>query len=152
VIKRAQAEYEALDAVVRRLRPADLERYVFDERARIRWRAKDVIAHLTAWKLRDVRRITGDRSPLEPYDAPYGAGGTHDANAAIYARSHRTSGKQIVAEHRAAHRATLKALRAAPTTVFARRHSPYWPSDIVHHVGSHRRMHLDPLLAKPKKS
>ena len=75
VTKRAQAEYDALDRIVRRLRPADFDRYVFDERARIRWTVKDVIAHLTAWKLRDVRRITGERRPLEPYDAPFGPGG-----------------------------------------------------------------------------
>ena len=150
VIKGAQAEYEALDAIVRRLRPADFERYVFDDRARIRWTVKDVIAHLTAWKLRDVRRITHDRSPLEPYDAPYGAG-SHEPNARIYERSHRTAARTIVAEHRAAHRATLKALREAPTQAFAKRWSPHWPADIVGHVASHRRMHLDPLFVKAPK-
>src|SRR5690348_9639306 len=89
VIKRAQAEYDALDALVRRLRPADFGRYAFDERAPIRWTVKDVIAHLTAWKLRDVRRMTRDRGPLKPYDAPYGPG-AHGPNARIYERSHRT--------------------------------------------------------------
>lgn len=150
VIRRAQAEYEALDAVVRRLRPADFARYVFDDRAPIRWTAKDVIAHLTAWKLRDVRRITHDRSPLKPYDAPYGPG-SHKPNALIYERAHRTPAKTIVAEHRAAHRATLKALREAPAEAFAKRSSAGWPADIVGHVGSHRRMHLDPLFAKSAK-
>jgi hypothetical protein len=149
VIARAQAEYRALDAVVRRLGPADFDRYVFDERARIRWTVKDVIAHLTAWKLRDVRRITRDRSPLKPYDAPYGYGGSsHEPNARIYERSHRTPAKTIVAEHRAAHRTTLKALREAPAEVFSKHWSPHWPADIVGHLGSHRRMHLDPLFAK----
>lgn len=72
---------------MRRLRPADFERYVFDERARIRWTVKGVIAHLTAWKLRDVRRITQDRSPLKPYNAPEGAGRIQQANAKIYERA-----------------------------------------------------------------
>ncbi|HAF09818.1 MAG TPA: hypothetical protein DCK98_07030, partial [Chloroflexi bacterium] len=48
VLKRAEAEYQALDAIVRRLRPTDFGRHVFDERAPIRWTVKDVIAHLTA--------------------------------------------------------------------------------------------------------
>ena len=148
VTSRAQAEYDALDRIVRRLRTADFDRYVFDERAPIRWTVKDVIAHLTAWKLRDVRRITGYRGPLRPYDAPYGAG-SHEPNARIYERSHRTPAKTIVAEHRAAHRATLKALREAPSEVFAKHRSRGWPADIVGHVGSHRRMHLDPLFAGP---
>jgi hypothetical protein len=150
VIKRAEAEYRALDAIVRRLKPADFDRYAFDERAAIRWTVKDVIGHITAWKWRDVRRITRDRSPLKSYDAPYG-GGAHEPNAAIYRRSHRTPAKTIVAEHRAAHRALLKALREAPAERFARRWSRVWPGDSVGHVGSHRRLHLDPLFAKPPK-
>jgi DinB family protein len=145
VLKRAVAEYEALNAIVKRLRPADFGRYVFDERAPARWTVKDVIAHLTAWKLRDVRRISRDRSPLKAYDAPYDP----LANRRIYERSHRTPAKTIVAEHRAAHREMLKALRDAPADRFAKRHSPHWPADLVGHVGSHRRMHLDPLFMKP---
>jgi hypothetical protein len=148
VLRRAVAEYEALDAIVRRVRPADFERYVFDERALDRWKVKDVIAHLTAWKLRDVRRIGRDRRPLKAYDAPY----DDLANRRIYKRSHRTPAKTIVAEHRAAHRAMLRVLRQAPAERFANRHSPHWPADLVGHVGSHRRMHLDPLFAKTKKS
>jgi DinB family protein len=147
VLKRAAAEYQALDAIVRRLRPADFRRYVFDERAPVRWTVKDVIAHVTAWKLRDVRRISRDRSPLKTYEAPY----DDLANRRIYERSHRTPATTIVSEHRAAHRKMLKALREAPAERFATRRSPYWPADLVGHVGSHRRMHLDPLFAKPVK-
>jgi mycothiol maleylpyruvate isomerase-like protein len=150
VRRRAEDEYKKLDAIVRRLRPADFDRYAFDEQAPIRWTVKDVIAHITAWKWRDVRRLTRDRSPLKPYDAPYGAG-VHEPNAAIYWRSHRTPARTIVAEHRAAHRALLKALLEAPPEHFARRWSPGWPADSVGHVESHRRMHLDPLFAKPPK-
>jgi mycothiol maleylpyruvate isomerase-like protein len=147
VLKRAEDEYRALDSIVRRLRPDDFRRYVFDQRAPIRWTVKDVIAHLTAWTVRDVRRITRDRSPLKAYEAPYGS----DQNGRIYERSHRTAARTIVAEHRAAHRAMLKALRAAPADRFAKRWSPHWPYDLVGHVGSHRRMHLDPLFAKSAK-
>jgi hypothetical protein len=147
VTERARDEYEALDAIVRRLRPRDLERYAFDERAPIRWRVKDVIAHLTAWKLRDVRRMNRDRSPLKAYDAPYGPG-VHEPNERIWERSHRTPARTIVAEHRAAHRATLKALRAAPAEYFAKHYSRHWPYDIVQHLAQHRRAHLEPLFRK----
>ena len=150
VIMRAESEYQALDAIVRRLRPADFRRYAFDERARIRWTVKYVLGHLTAWKWRDVRRITNDRSPLKPYEPPYGTG-TDDLNAAVYARTHRTPARTIVAEHRAAHRAILKALREAPAEHFAKRWSPHWPVDTVGHLASHRRMHLDPLFMRPPK-
>jgi len=150
VRRRAEDEYQKLDAIVQRLRPEDFDRYAFDARARIRWTVKDVIAHITAWKWRDVRRIAHDGSPLKPYDAPYGPG-THGPNEAIYRRSHRTPARTIVAEHRGAHRALLKALSEAPPEHFARRWSAQWPGDSVGHVGSHRRLHLDPLFGKPSK-
>ncbi|MGI8878769.1 MAG: hypothetical protein ACR2G8_09190 [Candidatus Limnocylindria bacterium] len=74
VIARVQAEYQALDGSVRRLRPADFRRPAMGEGAPIRFTVKDVLAHVTAWKWRDVRRLTGDRSPLRPHEAPYGGG------------------------------------------------------------------------------
>lgn len=149
VTRRAQAEYEALDAIVRRLKQADFRRPAMREQAPIRFTVKDVLAHITAWKWRDVRRITNDRSPLKRYEAPYGK--VHEINAAIYERSHRTPARTIVAEHRAAHRAILKTLREAPPESFAKRWSPHWPADTVGHVASHRRLHLDPLFAMPSK-
>jgi len=150
VIKRAEAEYAALDAIVRRLKPADFDRPAMREDAPLRFTVKDVLAHVTAWKWRDVRRITRDRSPVQLYEAPYGKT-TREMNAAIYARSHRTPAKAIVAEHRAAHRAILKALRDAPREHFAKRWSPHWPDDTVGHIASHRRLHLEPLFGKPAK-
>lgn len=111
---------------------------------------KDVLAHVTAWKWRDVRRLTGDRSPLRPYQGPYG-GAVHGLNAAIYERSRRTPARTIVAEHRAAHRAVLRALRAAPAEHFTRRWSAIWPVDSVGHLASHRRMHLEPLFKEKRK-
>jgi hypothetical protein len=150
VARRAEVEYRKLDAIVRLLNPADFRRYAFDERARDRWTVKDVIAHITAWKWRDVRRISRDHSPLKPYEPPLPKD-VRDVNGAIYRRSRRTPAKTIVAEHRAAHRALLKALRDAPAAHFAGRWSRIWPADSVGHVGSHRRMHLDPLFTKPTK-
>jgi hypothetical protein len=146
VAKRAEDEYRALDAIVRRLRPADFSRYAMKESAPLRFTVKDVIAHITAWKLRDVRRLAHDRGPVRKGEAPYG-GSVDEQNARIYGRSRRTSAKTVVAEHRAAHRAALKALKDAPAADFTRMHSHTWPYDLVGHVASHRRLHLDPLFA-----
>ncbi|HEV2250128.1 MAG TPA: DinB family protein [Candidatus Limnocylindria bacterium] len=145
VIKRVEAEYRALDAIVGRLAPADFRRPAMREQAPIRFTAKDVLAHINAWKFRQARVTANDRSPLRPSEPPR-TGAIRDTNAGIYARSHRTPAKTIVAEHRAAHRAMLKALRAAPPEYFAKQRSRQWPFDAVGHVEEHRRKHLEPLL------
>ena len=146
VIKRVQDEYKALDTIVARLSPADFRRPAMREEAIIRFTAKDVLAHISAWKWRQVRVVRGDRGPLKPYEPPKTTN-IKDTNAGIYRRSHRTPVATIVAEHRAAHRAMLRALRAAPAGYFAKQRSPQWPFDAVGHVGQHRRTHLEPLLA-----
>lgn len=147
VIKRVEAEYKALDAVVRKLTPADLRKPAMREEAPIRFTAKDVIAHVNAWQWRQARVTAKDKSPEKPYEPPR-LGNIKDINAAIYKRSHRTAAKTIIAEHRAAHRAMLKALRAAPRDYFAKQHSAQWPFDAIGHVAEHRRKHLEPLLLR----
>ena len=146
VIRRVEAEYRSLEAVVRRLAPADWRKPAMREEAPIRFTAKDVLAHINAWKWVQVRRVAKDKSPLKPYEPPH-LRNLRDINAAIYKRSHRTPAATIVAEHRAAQRAMLKALRAAPPEYFAKRWSANWPFDAVGHVAEHRRKHLDPLVA-----
>ena len=146
VIARVEMEYRALDAVVKRLTPADFRRPAMREEAPIRFTVKDVLAHITAWKWRQVRVVTRDKSPLRPYEPPK-TKAIGETNAGIYRRSHRTPARTIVAEHRAAHRAMLKALRAAPAESFAKQRSAQWPFDAVGHVEEHRRKHLELLLA-----
>jgi Protein of unknown function (DUF1706) len=146
VIKRVEAEYRALDKIVKQLTAADLRRPAMREEAPIRFTAKDVLAHINAWKWRQARVTAKDKSPEKPYEPPRLPNITA-INAAIYTRSHRTPAKTIVAEHRAAHRAMLRALRATPAAYFARPWSATWPFDAVGHVAEHRRKHLEPLLA-----
>jgi len=146
VIKRVETEYKALDAVVRRLGPADWRKPAMREEAPIRFTAKDVLAHINAWKFRQARVTANDKSPLRPYEPPK-TGAINDTNAGIYKRSHRTPATTIVAEHRAAQRAMLKALRAAPPEYFRKQRSAQWPFDAVGHVAEHRRKHLEPLVA-----
>lgn len=151
VIKRVEAEHRALDRVVRALRPADWRRPAMREEAPIRFAAKDVLAHVTAWKWRQVRVVTKDKGPLKRYEPPK-TSAIKDTNAGIYRRSHRTPAATLVAEHRAAHRAMLKALREAPAAYFAKQRSAQWPYDAVGHVAEHRRKHLEPLLLSMARS
>jgi len=151
VIKRVEAEYRALDAIVRQLSASDWRRPAMREEAPIRFTAKDVLAHISAWKWRQARVVAKDKSPLKPYEPPKTTN-IQLTNAGIYRRSHRTSAKTLVAEHRAAHRAMLEALRAAPAAYFAKPLAAQWPFDAVGHVAEHRRKHLVPLLDAKRRS
>ena len=146
VIARTTAEHQALDRIVRKLTPADFRKPAMREEAPIRFTVKDVLAHISAWRWNEERVLTKRKGPRRPYDPPK-TGAIKDTNAGIYRRSHRTSAATIVAEHRAAQRAVLKALRALPDGYFDRERSAQWPFDLVGHVAEHRRKHLEPLIA-----
>jgi hypothetical protein len=153
VIKRAQDEYTALDRIVKQLTPGDFRRPAMREEAPIRFTVKDVLAHINAWRWNEERVLTKNRGPKRPFDPPK-TSAIADTNAGIYRRSHRTPAATIVAEHRAAQRAVLKALRALPSDYFKRERSKQWPFDLVGHVAEHRWKHLEPLLAakaRPKR-
>ncbi len=151
VIARVTAEHQALDQIIRKLTPADFRRPAMREEAPIRFTVKDVLAHINAWKWNEERVLTKTKGPRRPYDPPK-TGALKDTNAGIYRRSHRTSAAAIVAEHRAAQRAVLKALRAVPDEYFDRERSAQWPFDLVGHVAEHRRKHLEPLTAKSRRA
>jgi hypothetical protein len=145
VMKRAEAEYQALDRIVKQLTIADFRKPAMREEAPIRFTAKDVLAHINAWRWNEERVLTKNNGPRRPFDPPK-TSNIRDTNAGIYRRSHRTPVATIVAEHRAAHRAVRKALRGLPSDYFERERSTQWPFDIVGHVAEHRRKHLEPLL------
>jgi hypothetical protein len=151
IIKRVEAEYRALDRIVRALTPADFRKPAMREEAPIRFTAKDVLAHINAWKWNEERVLTKNKGPRRPYDPPQ-TSAVADTNAGIYKRSHRTPAATIVAEHRAAQRAILRALRAAPADHFKGDRSKQWPFDAVGHVAEHRRKHLEPLLAAKRRA
>ena len=146
VIKRVEDEYRALDKIVKELTPADFRRPAMRADAPIRFTVKDVLAHITAWKRRQVRVVTKDKGPLRAYEPPK-TSNIRDTNAGLYRRTHRTPATTIVAEHRAAHWAMRKALLAAPAEYFTKQRSAQWPFDAVGHVEEHRRKHLEPLVA-----
>ena len=150
-MRRVQAEHRALDRIVKKLTPADFRKPAMREEAPIRFTVKDVLAHINAWRWNEERVFTKNRGPKRPFDPPK-TGAITDTNAGIYRRSHRTPAATIVAEHRAAQRAVLKALRELPDEYFKRERSTQWPFDLVGHSEEHRRKHLEPVLAAKVRS
>lgn len=145
-IARVEAEYLALDRVVRQLGSRLREPVPgFGARARIkreRWTGKDALAHIVAWKqhqLRTLRRETHDASMRgKPIDVQ---------NRMLYRRWHRRTVREVIAYHRAVHRDVMAALRAQPQSYFAEPpRSPQWPNDLLGHAAGHRERHLEPLL------
>jgi len=150
VLGRVRDEYRALDRVVRRLGPADFARPAFGERARLRFSVKDVLAHITAWKWSAERSLAGARGPRRPVDPPK-LGTIGEINAALYRRSHRRPASAVVADHRAAQRALVRAIRSRPDAFFSERErSPQWPFDAVGHSAEHRIKHLEPLVDRKR--
>ncbi|HUQ42703.1 MAG TPA: maleylpyruvate isomerase N-terminal domain-containing protein [Candidatus Limnocylindrales bacterium] len=142
-IARVDAEYTALDAVVRRLGTAGLEGDVpgFGARARIRrerWKRKDALAHIVEWKRQALRALR-----KEPSDPKLRGLVIAEKNRALYRRWHSRPARDVVAYHRQVHRDVMTAMRALPDEYFRKRFSPQWPNDLVGHSAEHRRRHLE---------
>jgi len=65
VIARTERQHRALDRLVRRLRPGDFRRRVFDDEAPVAWTVKDALAHITAWKDAGRRSLARQHQPAE---------------------------------------------------------------------------------------
>ena len=143
VVTRVEAEYRALDRVVRRLGAKGLEERVpgFGARARIRrerWLRKDALAHIVEWKRQALRALRKEGS-----DSELRGLAIDRKNRALYERWHTRPARDVIAYHRSVQRDIRKAMRALPTTYFAKRLSPIWPNDLVGHSAEHRRRHLE---------
>jgi DinB family protein len=145
-ISRVEAEYRALDRVVRRL-GSQLDESVpgFGARARIkreRWTGKDALAHIVAWKQHQLRTLRHEK-----HDATLRGKPIDVQNRILYRRWHRRTLRDVVAYHRAVHREVIAALRARPESYFADPpRSPLWPNDLLGHAAGHRERHLELLL------
>src|SRR3954468_7773847 len=140
---RVEAEYRALDTVVRRLGATGLEQPVpgFAARARIereRWLRKDALAHIVEWKRQQLRALRKERS-----DPDLKGMRLHEKNRFFFERWHARPARAIVAYHRTVGRDIRKWLRALGPEYFAKRVSPQWPNDLVGHAAEHRRRHLE---------
>lgn len=134
VIARTEREHRALDRLVRRLRPGDFRRRVFDDEAPVAWTVKDALAHITAWK--DV----GRRSLARQHQPPEFRGTVESKrNLQVYEHWRRRTPAEVVAAHRTVHRETMATLRALPEKRFSglARHSE-WPRILDGHSAEHR--------------
>jgi hypothetical protein len=145
-IARVDAEYRALDRVVRTLGDAGLRRPIpgFGARARIpreRWTAKDALAHIVEWKRQALRAVRHEAGAPDLKGLPIDR-----KNRVLFDRWHRRPPADVIAYHRLVHRETLKALRARPEEYYRDPpRSPQWPNDLIGHARGHRERHLEPL-------
>jgi len=134
VIARTERQHRALDRLVRRLRPSDFRRRVFDDEAPVAWTVKDALAHITAWKDAGRRSLARQHQPAE-------FRGTVESkrNLQVYEHWRHRSAAEVVAAHRAVHRETMATLRALPEDRFSglARH-PEWPRLLDGHLAEHR--------------
>ncbi|MBO0687271.1 MAG: DinB family protein [Candidatus Dormibacteraeota bacterium] len=144
VIARVEAEWEALNALLRCAQPEDLARPVFQRESPQMWTAKDVLAHLTEWQREARRALTG-----EPRPPQFKKEALRDANARIYAEWRDRPLADVLAEAERVHGSVIETISALPDEFFSRRErSPQWPYDLVGHLAEHRRKHLEPALQK----
>jgi uncharacterized damage-inducible protein DinB len=142
-IARVEAEYRALDHVVKRLGSKGLEEDVpgFGARARIkreRWVRKDALSHIVEWKRQQLRALS-----KEGADPELKGMRLHEKNRFFFARWHSRTARDVVAYHRSVGRKIREAMRALGPEYFAKRVSPQWPNDLVGHAAEHRKRHLE---------
>ena len=61
VVERTQREFEALDALVAGLQPADWARLVPRPETRDPWTLKDALVHIVYWKAHSARAFRGEK-------------------------------------------------------------------------------------------
>ena len=134
VIDRTKREYQRLDRLVRRIRPAEWNRRVPRPESRDPWTVKDALAHITYWKEHTARAMRGEKRPPELRGLEVNA-----INAIIYIRWRDRPAAAVVAYHRATQAEVMKALRARPDGWFSQRdRGVYWPGDFDGHSAWHR--------------
>ena len=138
----AQREFEALDALLARLRPEDWSRPVPRPETRDPWTVKDAVAHVVFWKQSTARYIRGERRPPEDK----GLNGT-ELNHRVYLRWRGRTPAEIMTWHRAVHEEVLAALKARPESYFSgRKRTPGWLGDLHSHSAGHRHRDIEAAL------
>lgn len=143
VVERTLREFEALDALVARLRPGDWARLVPRPETRDAWTLKDALVHIVYWKAHSARTFRGEQRPPETrgLDVP-------KLNHFIWQQWRERSPEEVVAWHREVHADVMRTLAAQPDEWFARReHAADWPADFDTHSAGHRRKDLERALA-----
>jgi hypothetical protein len=142
VTQRARREFDRLDRVVARLRPADWNTRVPRPEAKDPWTVKDALAHIAHWKAHTARVIRGERRPPELRGLE-----VTQINHLVYQRWHRRPPSDVVKWHRRVQDDLLRTLAEKPEEWFSRRdRTPYWPGDLDGHSAEHRVKDMEAVL------
>jgi hypothetical protein len=134
VTERTRREYQQLDRLIKRLKPADWRRRVPRPETKDPWTVKDALAHIIYWKEHSARVFRGEKGPTEIRGLD-----VNQSNALIYRRWRRRRPTDVVAWHRQVQADVIQTLRKQPDDWFGRRErGPDWPGDFDGHSAGHR--------------
>src|SRR2546426_6747798 len=95
VTERTQREFQRLDRLVKRLKPADWRRRVPRPETKDPWTVKDALAHILYWKEHSARVFRGEKRPAEMKGLE-----VNQINALIYRRWRKRRPADVVTWHR----------------------------------------------------
>ena len=142
VIDRTRKEFQQLDRLVVKLKPADWRRRVPRPETRDPWTVKDALAHILHWKEHTARVIRGEKRPPELRGLEVNA-----INRVIYEHWRNRRPADIVGWHRRVQADVMHTLRTTPEEWFSQKErGPEWPGDFVGHSAWHRIRDLEAAL------
>jgi len=144
VVQRTQREFEELDAVVQRLKPADWDRRLHRSETKDPWTIKDALAHIIYWKWNTMRAMRREPMPAEIKGLNIG-----QQNRVVYERWRDRSPHDIAAWHREVQAQVMQTLEEMPEEYFTRHaRAPYWPGDFDSHSANHRVKDIERALER----
>jgi len=148
VVDRTVREFEQLERLVLRLRPADWRRRVPRPETKDPWTVKDALAHIVYWKEHSARVFRGDKRPPEMRGLDVNAG-----NALIYGRWRNRRPADIVRWHRRVQQQVLLTLRERPDDWFSgKERGASWPGDFDGHSAWHRVRDIEAAISATQKN
>jgi hypothetical protein len=145
VTERTRREYQQLDRLVTRLKPADWRRPVPRPETKDPWTVKDALAHILYWKEHSARVFRGKKRPTEMRGLE-----VNQINALIYRRWRNRRPADVVAWHRKVQPDVMQTLKDQPDEWFGRRErGPSWPGDFDGHSAWHRVRDIEAAVRPP---
>ena len=142
VIDRTRKEFNRLDRLIARLKPADWRRRVPRPETKDPWTIKDALAHILYWKEHSARVFGGEKRPPDMRGLE-----VNQINAVIYQRWRKRRPAEVVAWHWRVQAEVMRTLRDPPDDWFGRRErGPDWPGDFDGHSAWHRVRDLEAAL------
>ena len=142
VIARTSQEFQALDRLVSKLKPADWCRRVPRPETKDPWAVKDSLAHIVHWKEHSARVFRGEKRPPELRGLE-----VNQINAVIYRRWRNQRPAAVVAWHRRVQDDVIRTLQARPEEWFtAKERGASWPGDFDGHSVWHRVRDIEAAL------